>query len=134
MRSSSMEGRAACPYGSAACSCCAAAWVDMVSPPMKNRVLQRPASHRAMRDTCSCMHEETSGPGVPRHLWHSCDKCENRAKIVPWGAAAPASLARVRPPGSAHMPESPWAAPLHQGGRDTRDDGAMGRRRRVPGG
>jgi hypothetical protein len=81
-----------------------------------------------------CMHEENSSIGVPRHLWHSCDKYENRAKIVPWGAVAPASLARVRPPGSAHMPESPWAAPLHRGGRDTRDDGAMGRRRRVPGG
>src|SRR4029450_2794432 len=93
MRSSSMEGRAACPYGSAACSCCAAAWVDMVSPPMKDRVMTRPVYHRAMRDTCSCMHEENSSTGVPRHLWHSCDKCENRAKIVSRGGGKAAALA-----------------------------------------
>jgi len=36
---------------------------------------------RTMRDTCSCVHQENSSTGVPRHLCHFCDKCWNRAQI-----------------------------------------------------
>jgi hypothetical protein len=39
-----------------------------------------------MRDTCAYMHQENSSTGVPRHLWHSCDSCWNRAKIAVPGA------------------------------------------------
>ena len=51
--------------------------------------MQRPVYHRAMRDTCSCMHQENSSVGVSRPLWHSCDTCENRAKIVQWKGQTP---------------------------------------------
>ena len=40
---------------------------------MKDGVMPRPASYRAMRDTCWCIQQEHYSAGVSHLLWHSCD-------------------------------------------------------------
>ena len=102
------------------------------SSPSPHHRVRTPREERSTRFPCltsrisakaaailpSYIHQENYSAGVSRPLWHSCDKCENRAKIVPWKGQIP-QHARG-PSGPAPPPTCVLTSPCRCSGRNLR--------------